>query len=91
MTIAYAIRKLPEQFIGRGEVRGFQFSQISMTDRALCYEVRIKGTVTHYEVFRRKIKNQYGCKSYLTAKAFGIWAWTYTCLEEAIKKLTSIQ
>ena len=85
------IRKLPEQFIGRGEVRGFQFSQISMTDRAFCYEVRINGAVTHFEVFRRKINHQYSCESYPTAKAFGIWAWTYPSLEEAIKKLTSIQ
>lgn len=81
------IKQLPVQYIGRGEVRGFQFSKFCMTDRAFCYEVRINGVITHYEVFRRKINLQYDCESYPTANAFGIWAWTYTCLGKAYQRL----
>jgi hypothetical protein len=84
------IKQLEEKFTGRGEVRGFQFAQICKTDRAFCYEVRTNGIITHYEVFNRKINNRFGCESYPTANAFGIWAWTYTCLGKALKKMKSI-
>ena len=89
MEKANTIRQLPEQFIGRGEVRGFQFAQICKTERAFCYGVRINGVITHYEVFKRKINNQFACESYPSAKAFSIWAWTFTCLGKVLEKMKS--
>ncbi len=83
------IKLLPEKFIGRGEVRGIQFAQICKTERAFCYGVSINGVITHYEVFKRKINLQFGCESYPTAKAFGLWAYTYTCLGKALGKMKS--
>jgi hypothetical protein len=81
------IKNLPEQFVGRGEVRGFEFIQISKTNRGFCYEVSSNGIITHYEVFRRKINKRFNCESYPTAKSFGLWAWTYRTKEEALNKL----
>ncbi len=52
------IKSLSKKFIGRGEVRGFQFAHIFNAERAFCYEVRILGVITQYEVFRRKINHQ---------------------------------
>ncbi len=84
------IKSLSKKFIGRGEVRGFQFAQIFKTERAFCYQVHINGVISHYEVFRRKINHQYGCESYPTAKAFSIWAWTFTCLGKALQRFKSL-
>jgi hypothetical protein len=86
-----AIKKqLPEQFTGRGEVKGFEFTLICKTNRGFLYEVHDGGINPHYEVFERKINKRFNCESYPTAKAFGIWAWTFRSKEEALKKLKSI-
>lgn len=84
------IRQLPEQFTGTGEVKGYEFTQICKTERAFCYEVSLGGTITHFEVFLRKINNRFGCVSYPTSKAFGIRAWTVRTKEEAMKKIKEV-
>lgn len=84
------IKQLPKQFIGRGEVRGFDFSLVSRSNWGFCYEVRIDGTITHYEVFLLKINKRFGCVSYPGSGSFGNWAWTYQTKEEAIKKLSEL-
>lgn len=84
-----AIKPLPKQFQGKGEVKGYLFNQISKTDKAFLYEVGQGGT-KHYEVFKKKINRRYACISYPTSKAFGIWAWTYMSLEQAIKKFDEL-
>jgi len=84
------IKPLPKKFAGRGEVSGYEFSLVSKTNRGFLYEVRLDGTVTHYEVFLRKINKRFGCESYPTSKAFGISAWTYNSKEKAIRKLYSL-
>ncbi len=81
------IKPLSLQFSGTGEVRGYDFAQISKTDKGFCYEVRLDGITAHFEVFYRKINNRWACISYPTSKAFGIWAWTCKTKEKALKKL----
>lgn len=83
------IKPLDKFFIGRGEVRGFKFLQVYMTENAFLYEINNAGQL-HYEVFKYKVNKRYGCISYPTAKAFGIWAWTYMTFEYAIGRLNQL-
>ena len=76
------IKQLPTTFIGRGEVRNFVFNQLYEGDKAFLYEI-VDGKKVHYEVFRKKVNNQYACVSYPNSKSFGLWAWTFTNLEKA--------
>ena len=84
-----AIKELRKEFIGIGEVKGYQFAQIYKTSRAFIYEVSY-GDSKHYEVFKRCLNRRYGCVSYPTSKGFGIWAWTYNKLEIAIEKFNQL-
>ena len=83
------MKLLKTQFQGIGEVKGYLFTQIRQTDKAFLYEVR-SNEGKHCEVFFKKANHRFGCVSYPTSKAFGIWAWTYMNLEFAIKKLNAI-
>lgn len=89
-TFMETIKQLKEQFSGTGEVRGYDFGLICKTNQGFLYEVRLSGIITHYEVFHRKTNNRWACISYPTSKAFGIWAWSYSCLEKAQQKLNSL-
>lgn len=84
------LKQLPQQFSGTGEVRGFNFTLICKTERGFLYEVCSNGLSPYFEVFKRKINNRFGCISYPTAKAFGIWAWTYRDKNSAINKLKTL-
>ena len=69
------MKELQKEFIGRGEVRGFKFTQLLRSDVAYLYKVDVFGQI-HYEVFKRRENARYGNVSYPTSKAFGKWAWT---------------
>lgn len=71
------MKELEENFIGRGEVKGFIFTQIKKSKYAYVYKVS-NGAIIHYEVFFRKENNQFNCVSYPSSKAFGSWAWSAT-------------
>ena len=71
------MKELEENFIGRGEVRGFIFTQIKKSEYAYVYKVD-NGFSVNYEVFFRKENTQFNCISYPSSKAFGIWAWAAT-------------
>lgn len=79
------LKPLPLHFSGRGEVRGFQFYQILVSDRAYCYQAEVEG-VLYYHVFRRAENRQYLTISYPGPKAFGVWAWVYRFREKAEQK-----
>lgn len=83
------MKPLQKHFLGRGEVRGYLFSQIRQTDKAFIYEVNSNGS-RHCEVFKKIINKLYVCVSYPTSKAFGIWAWTYMSLEEGNNKFNEL-
>jgi hypothetical protein len=77
------MKELEEEFTGRGQVRGFMFTQIKKNEHAYLYKVETDGQV-HYEIFYRKENSYYKCISYPSNKAFGIWAWTKKDLTESV-------
>ncbi len=83
------IKELKKEFLGIGEVKGYQFSQICKTSQAFIYEVSY-GEGKHYEVFKRRVNGRFGCVSYPSSKGFGIWAWTYSTLDKAIEKFNQL-
>ena len=83
------MKELPIHFEGKGQVKGYTFTQISKTDCGFIYEVE-QGGHRHYEVFKKHINHRFGTVSYPTDKAFGIWAWTCMTLEKAKNKLDDI-
>ena len=79
------MKELEEEFIGRGEVRGFQFKCLLMCDKAYLYSVTTEGGV-HYEVFERKENTQFDCVSYPKSNSFGVWAFTTVDWGKALAK-----
>ena len=84
------MKELQEQFIGRGQVKGFAFTQIKKTASYYIYEVKSEGT-KYYEVFKRMENTRFGCVSYPTNNAFGTWAWTYLDLNKAKDKADELE
>jgi len=83
------IRPPQIKFEGRGEVNGYSFALLGMTNKAFLYEIsHVSGK--HYEVFLKKINKRFVCISYPTSKSFGIWAWTFKNLKSAIKKFNEL-
>lgn len=80
------IKELKKDFIGRGEVKGFKFRQISVTKWGFLYEVSNCDT-KYYEVFKKRINRRFATYSYPASNSFGIWAFTFQTLDEAIDKL----
>lgn len=86
------LRELPTEFVGVGEVRGFQFRQVSRTMFGYIYEVRVPGKEgSHYEVFRRMENARFGCVSYPKSKSFGAWAWCCDSLAKARERLKGFE
>lgn len=92
MVDSAMLRELPLEFVGTGEVRGFQFRQVSRTMFGYIYEVRVPGKEgSHYEVFRRMENARFGCVSYPKSKSFGAWAWCCDSLAKARERLKSFE
>lgn len=83
------MRELQEEFIGKGQVKGFTFTQIKKSEHGYIYEVNTKDNI-HYEVFYHKENKLYECVSYPSNKAFGVWAWTCRALDIAEDILNNI-
>jgi hypothetical protein len=83
------MKQLEKQFIGRGQVKGFIFTQIKKSEKAYIYKVDT-GTSTHYEVFRHRENTQYNCVSYPSNKQFGITAWSCSNLDKAIERFEGL-
>jgi hypothetical protein len=79
------MKELQIEFIGRGEVKGFNFTQIKKSDKAYIYKVDCNG-FEHYEVFKHRENKHFNCISYPKTASFGLWAWTYKDLILAIDK-----
>lgn len=76
------MKQLQHQFQGRGEVKGYTFTQIRVTDKGFIYSKELNGSLS-YEVFKRKENNRFDCVSYPTSNSFGVWAWDCKTLERA--------
>lgn len=83
------MKQLEQNFIGRGEVKGFIFTQINKSEKAFIYKVDCDGC-EHYEVFKRKENKQFNCISYPKTGSFGLWAWTYKDLQKALNKFDEL-
>lgn len=88
------IRLLQAEFIGKGEVKTFQFRQLMRGQPTCVYEVSDYGLINN-EVFRIRVGKLPGTdtqyESYPKANSFGIWAWTYRNYEKAIGKFNEIE
>lgn len=70
---------LPEEFIGKGEVDGFDFRQVYKSDKFYIYLVRGR----YYEIFDKRF---FGNKvKYPRAVDFGYWAWTFQKASNVVK------
>jgi hypothetical protein len=83
------MKQLEIKFTGRGQVKGFIFTQINKSENAYLYEVNT-GHSIHYEVFKHKENTQFDCVSYPSNKAFGVWAWSCTKLQRALEKFEEL-
>ncbi len=77
------MKKLEKEFIGKGQVKGFLFTQLKSNGKAYLYSVN-DGVLTHYEIFKHKENNRFGCVSYPKNNSFGIWAFTTRSYERAL-------
>lgn len=84
------MKELETEFKGRGQVKGFTFTQIKKNEHGYIYKVNT-GNNNHYEVFKRKLNTKFNCISYPSDKSFGLWAWTYKDLDNAIYKLEELE
>lgn len=84
------MKELEREFVGKGQVKGFIFTQLKKSEYAYLYRVNLENS-HHFEVFKRKVNTQYNCVSYPSDKAFGIWAWTYKNIDKALDKFDDLE
>lgn len=85
------VKLLQEEFVGRGEVRGFLFYQRAKSKYAYIYEVKcVDGGISHYEVFERRVNKLFQQESYPGSKSFGFWAWTFHDFNRAYDKFEEL-
>lgn len=76
------IKLLKKKFIGRGEVKGFQFTQIYAHDLFYVYQVNCdpsESNHTYYELIKRY--SMWGRECYPGSNTFGRYGWTHQTLE----------
>lgn len=101
------MKQLESNFIGKGEVKGFEFTMVKKSDFAYLYMVENKcidsdKKDTYFEVFERK-ESKGGTsvlggnevyfeprEMYPCSNSFGLWAWSYNNLKDAISKMKEI-
>ena len=84
------IKYLEKEFKGSGEVQGYHFKRVKQTGLVAMYEVWYD-RIFHYEVFKRRINNQYDIETYPSAKQFGKTAFTTFDKEYAEKLFKKLQ
>lgn len=95
------MKELERFFIGKGEVKGFIFTQMDQSPKAFLYQVQVPNPETqeiievHYEVFMRKenIQPQLNIFKvyYPRSTSFGKWAWTFSNYEQALKQFNKVK
>ena len=98
---AVLIHKLEDNFIGIGEVKGFEFTKEKETENGYIFSVCSENN-THYEVFKKiitpicvdfesKVYSETEFKEvYPKSKQFGISAWTVKSFEVALERLNGL-
>lgn len=82
------MKELELIFEGKGQVKGYLFTQIFMNENGYIYSVSKDGLV-HFEVFKRVKNTLYNCISYPSDKSFGKWAFTCGTESRALEILNS--
>lgn len=86
------MKELSKTIVGRGEVKGYVFTQIENNGLGYIYEKRcIETNKISYEVFKRKENKYFDCISYPSSKSFGVWAWDVQNLPYAIEVLATFK
>lgn len=87
------MNELSAEIQGRGEIRGITLIQVKKSDKAYIYaryDTNNGDRFDGYEVFKRKYNDRFDCESYPSSNAFGIWAWSYSKLDDAMRKFEEI-
>lgn len=85
------MKELSKSFVGEGQVRGYEYTQVKASDSGYIYRVSDGFSHDWYEVFRRKENTRFGCMSYPGENAFGKWAWTKMTKKSAELLLVSFE
>jgi hypothetical protein len=83
------MKNLDQVIRGKGEVRGFVFTQIQKSHKAYIYQVD-SGASIYYQVFKVTHKTNSKRHCFPTSKAFGVWAWAYISLDKANEKFNEL-
>lgn len=83
------VKLLPVTFSGRGETKGFNFTQIINGKKSYVYRVEDSGRI-YYEVIVKKINKQFNCESYPGSKGFGSLGFTFNNLDSAKVKFNEL-
>lgn len=95
------VTKLPVEFTGTKEVKGFKFKQIEESNNCYIYEVTDESN-KHYEVIRKLTAPAYNFQLkasdynklhefYPNSKHFGTSAWTFRSKDKAQEKVCNIE
>ena len=84
------MKQLEEEFKGRGQVKGFVFTQLEKSAAGYIYAV-YTGENVHFEVFKHKENKHFNCVSYPSNKGFGVWAWTFSDIDKAKNKFDELE
>jgi hypothetical protein len=84
------MRELPISFQGKGEVKGYTFSQKAKSDKAYIYYVYSGDEISHFEVFEHRVNTRFNCVTYPKSNMFGIWAWCFVDEKKAWDKFNSL-
>lgn len=99
------INPLKKTFIGKGDVKGFNYMQIDRGGKAAIYQVNIPNCnhTTYYDVFKIKTSNITWDKNgkivktntlselYPKANAYGKYAFQFSNLNHAINKFKTLK
>jgi hypothetical protein len=85
------IKDLPSSFLGKGEVKEMTFDLIVKNEIAYVYRVTDNRDFSvRYEVFKRKVNTLYNMISYPKSNSFGVWAWTFSSILDALDKFNNL-
>jgi len=84
------MKELEVEFLGKGETKGFLFRLKDQNEKAFLFEVLKDNEISYYEVFRRVENTRFNVVSYPSAKAFGVWAWTFKFYIQAKNKFNEL-
>lgn len=86
------MKELPLTFEGKGEMKGYVFTQLIKGEKAYIYRAyHQEEDIEHYEVFERKENAYFQCISYPKSHHFGQWAWCILTKEKALEKYNLIE